>query len=833
MGACFFEASMKAVRKLASSMALVTLLHILPPALSNAAAAEAVPRASYPIAAKGPASTPEAAALVDLQAEQDRIKETASNITRDTRLEDLDHDLLRLVGRLAGLKDVLTHQRTQLQAQLDVLGPPPAATATPEARAVAHQRADLNARTAQIDTQLKQVAESERNISYLNEQLGKLRRSWIKDQLALHSDSIANPRFWEPLFDPSAEDRMRLQRFQKQVMDMVYRVWQPDSAAMTGFLLVLALVVWRLGRPLAERCVAWLALTRLPPARLRRSVLAFGTTLATVLTTALAANIVVVAFTRHYTLPTELQNLLGELTRLMMTSALIAGLGRALLCTRQPSWRLPALADPVALALRPFPAVLAGLLLLAGTLEQLNRTADTSVQVTVLGRGMVSLVVASTIGVALLRANRVRARLAAGGEPPEARSTLAGVIYAGVTVTVIASLVALLVGYTSFGRFLTYELVWFAIVLSGAYLLTQLTRDLCASLFAPHHASGRVIKQLFGVTDEHLEQVSIVISGICTSFLLLVTVLALLTGGFGSTPADLLNGIVRLLGGDKLRSIDIMPESVLDTVIVLGVGIWLLRSVRHWLDRELLPKFCSEPGMRASLVTLFSNVGYVLLALVSLSFLGVRWEKLAWIVSALSVGIGFGLQEIVKNFISGLILLTERPIKVGDMVSIAGVEGDIQRINVRATEILLGDRSTVIVPNSQLISQNVRNVTMSQGTLGVAPLQLMFPLDVDPEHVRDLLLCAYQENETILDFPAPSVTFTQLTPDGITLSVTGYVRSPRIAGNVKSDLLFDILKRLRAAGVSLSTPRALRMENATVLRDSNMPSDSATNRVGR
>ncbi|MFP3617231.1 mechanosensitive ion channel, partial [Paraburkholderia sp. SIMBA_050] len=80
-----------------------------------------------------------------------------------------------------------------------------------------------------------------------------------------------------------------------------------------------------------------------------------------------------------------------------------------------------------------------------------------------------------------------------------------------------------------------------------------------------------------------------------------------------------------------------------------------------------------------------------LLVLMTLGLLGVKWSNLAWIVSALSVGIGFGLQEIVKNFVSGLILLTERPVKVGDMVSIAGVEGDIRRINVRATEIQLSD----------------------------------------------------------------------------------------------------------------------------------------------
>ncbi|WP_143289110.1 mechanosensitive ion channel family protein, partial [Burkholderia pseudomallei] len=180
---------------------------------------------------------------------------------------------------------------------------------------------------------------------------------------------------------------------------------------------------------------------------------------------------------------------------------------------------------------------------------------------------------------------------------------------------------------------------------------------------------------------------------------------------------------------------------------------------------------------------------------------------------ALSVGIGFGLQEIVKNFVSGLILLTERPVKVGDMISISGVEGDIRRINVRATEIQLSDRSTVIVPNSQLISQNLRNVTMGNSTQGVATLMLTFPLNTDPEQVRDLLLDAYREHASVLEKPAPSVTFSQLTPDGITLSVTGYVGSPRIAAATKSDLLFEILKRLRAAGIALSNPQTLMVQN--------------------
>ncbi|CAG9167312.1 DUF3772 domain-containing protein [Cupriavidus pampae] len=796
--------------KFALNLVLIALCH-LPPAM----AAEGGTDASAPQAqVLSPGDI--AAELKRLQTSQDRIKQQASAPDGKTRLDGLDDALQDLNTDVDKLTAALTPQLAQLQAQLDVLGPPPAPGTTPEAAAVARKRADLNTRKTQLDAAVKQAAESRDNIAHLNDQLDKLKRSRLKDQLALRSESILNPHFWAPLFDPADEDRRRFGAFLDQVVPMGQLAWQPGARTGTVLLLVFAALLWTLGRRLLERGVAWYCLTYLPATRLRRSALALGTALTTVVTTAIAVHMVFIAFTRLYEPPPDLEGLLSEMAKLMMTCALIAGLGRALLCTRHPSWRLPALADAVAIAMRPFPSILAGLLLVAGTLEQLNRTVDTSVPFTLLGRGLVSLVVVVVIGAALLRANRVRSELVAAGEQPEARATLAGLIHAAVTLATVISLGALLIGYITVARFLTYELVWFDIVLCSFYLLTQLTRDVCESLFAPQYASGRVIKQLFGVGDHHLEQTSTVLSGIGVSLLLVIAAIALMTGGFGTTPAELVDSVLRVLGGERLRSLNIMPDRILNAVIALTVGVWLLRSVRRWLDAEMLPKLGMDPGLRASLTTLFSNVGYVLLVLLALSLLGVRWENLAWIVSALSVGIGFGLQEIVKNFVSGLILLTERPVKVGDMVSIGGVEGDIRRINVRATEIQLGDRSTMIVPNSQLISQNVRNVTMSNSTQGVATLQLTFPLNTDPEEVRDLLLDAYRDNETILDVPAPSVTFNQLAPNGITLSVTGYVASPRVTGNTKSDLLFEILKRLRGANISLSMPQTLRVENFPV-----------------
>ncbi|WP_248312950.1 DUF3772 domain-containing protein [Burkholderia ambifaria] len=765
------------------------------------------------------------AQLKQMQVQQDRIKQQTSNATNSKELDGLGEATQELSADVEKLQSELAPQRTQIQAQLDVLGPPPAPGASPETPAVAQQRATLNARKTQIEAALKQAADQKANLANLNDQFAKLHRSLLRNQLAFRSGSIFGAQFWLPLFHLSPDDVQRLEDFNDELRDMLRSSWTPGQRAITTLLLIAALAVWLGGRRLVERGLAWFCLNRLPPTRLRRSALALATAFSTLLATAVAVQVLYLALARHYELTPSMSDLWDQFAKLAVTCALIAGLGRALLCTKHPSWRLPALADPVALAMRPFPGVLAALLLMSGTLESINRIVDTSLSVTLLGRGIVSLVVALTVGASILRANRVRTALAASGEAPEERSTLAGLIHAGVTLAIVVSLVALLIGYITVARFITYELVWFEIVLCSVYILTQLTRDASESLFSANLSSGKQIKHLFALDDRHLEQAHTVVSGLGTSLLMLVAAIALVTGGFGTTPSDLLDSAIAMIGGQRLQSLNIMPDRILNAVIGFAIGFYLLRSVRRWLDNEFMPALGMDAGMRVSLVTLFTNVGYVLLVLMTLGLLGVRWSNLAWIVSALSVGIGFGLQEIVKNFVSGLILLTERPVKVGDMVSIAGVEGDIRRINVRATEIQLSDRSTVIVPNSQLISQNVRNVTMGNSTQGVATLTLTFPLNTDPVQVRDLLLDAYREHPAILDKPAPSVTFSQLAPDGITLSVTGYVASPRIAASTKSDLLFEILKQLRAAQITLSTPQMLVVQN--------MPAGGEVNKDGQ
>ncbi len=795
---------------------LLLCLLALSPIAGQAADAPGKQQQSQDGAAAAPVKVNATAELTKLQKQLDSIKQQVSGSNNDNKLSGLNDAALELAADADALVTALIPDRAQLQSQLEVLGPAPAPdqNAMAETSQVTRQRATLNVQKGKLDDQIKQAQAIKDNAANLSAQIVALRRNALRTQLALNSGSILGGRFWSPLVDKQSEDARRFETFGQQISQAWEGAWQPDWRYGSIVCLLLAVAIGTYGRHLLERGLAWVGINLLPEGRLRRSFLASATALASILTIGIAANLVAYTFTRHTELSDSVLTFVDNMVKLAVFSALISGLGRAFLSNQRPSWRLATIADPVARGMKSFPPLLAGLIFIFGIIEQTNNAVGTSVPTTIMGNGLASLLVAITAAMIPIRSNRIRNKLAAEGEALPIRSPVDALIHLAISITAIAILISLLIGYIALARFLTYELVWVAIVLSCIYFLIHLVVDACESVFSASSFTGQRIKRSLNLDDRHLAQAAALLSAIGKTMLLLFAVVALLNGTFGTTtPLVLLQNAIEIYGGKGLEKLNIVPAHVLNALILAGVGIYVLRSARRWLDKDFLPKTMMEPGLRSSLVTLFSNVGYVLIILLALTTLGIRWNNLAWIVSALSVGIGFGLQEIVKNFISGLILLTERPVKVGDLISISGIEGDIRRINVRATEIQLGDRSTVIVPNSQLISQNVRNATMGNAQ-GVATIALTFPLDIDPEQVRTLLLDVYRENEAILDSPAPSVTFSQLSSTGIVLSVTGFVSSPRVVGNAKSDLLFEILKHLRAAGIALSAPQKMILENA-------------------
>ncbi|KGT89463.1 mechanosensitive ion channel protein [Erwinia typographi] len=751
--------------------------------------------------------------LPNLQKVLDKIKQQVSGENNDSKLSTLNDMALELSGDADTLMQGIIPQRAQLQAQLAVLGPAPKPeSGVKETAEVTSKRKSLENQKGKMDDQIKQAEAIKGGAINLSAQIVNLRRDALKTQLALNAGSIFGPRFWAPMFDPQSDDSDKVSDFVGELKDTAVLSWTPGWRTGTVLWVVLAVLVATLGRRYLEQSLAWVGIHLLPEGRLRRSFLAAATAMTTLAAIVLAFNFLDLAFTRHDEVMDEVRTFADKLVGLSILCGLIAGLGRAFLSTRRPSWRLPSISNEVATALKPFPPLTAALVFVFQTVEILNSSANTSVGTTILANGMTALLIGATALSISLRTNRVRRKMQHQGIQPEAKSTVVGLIQMAITLVGVAIMVTLVIGYVTLARFLSYELIWMGIVFGSFYILSQLVVDGCESLFSTNNPSGKSIQRSLNIDERHLSQVAALLAAIGKTILVLAAAMALLNGTFGSsTPIELVQKAIEFWGGKGLETLNIVPAHVLNALLCLVVGIYVLRSVTRWLDKDFLPKTTMDAGMRVSLITLFSNLGYVLVFLLGLSIMGLQWNKLAWIVSALSVGIGFGLQEIVKNFISGLILLTERPVKVGDLVSISGIEGDIRRINVRATEIQLSDKSTVIVPNSQLISQNVRNATMGNAQ-GVATITLTFPLDIDPEQVRDLLLEVYNENERILESPEPSVSFKDLTSAGIVLAVTGNVSSPRQVSGAKSDLLFDILTRLRKEGVVLSTPQTMIVE---------------------
>ena len=188
--------------------------------------------------------------------------------------------------------------------------------------------------------------------------------------------------------------------------------------------------------------------------------------------------------------------------------------------------------------------------------------------------------------------------------------------------------------------------------------------------------------------------------------------------------------------------------------------------------------------------------------------MGLSLERLTLVASALSVGIGFGLQSVVSNFVSGLILLWERPIRVGDQVLVGDVEGIVKRINVRSTEIATFDRATVIVPNSNLISGVVRNRVRNDRT-GRVLIALTVPRSLDAGQVRAMLSEVASNHGDVMQKPPPAVMFKKLGTTTMDFELVCVVGDVEITGRVNSDLNFAIHKRLAEMEPAAAVPELM------------------------
>jgi small-conductance mechanosensitive channel len=368
--------------------------------------------------------------------------------------------------------------------------------------------------------------------------------------------------------------------------------------------------------------------------------------------------------------------------------------------------------------------------------------------------------------------------------------------------------VALVAGYASFAAFLALRVVVAAAVFGGLYLLLELIRAMFAGsdertnrrhAFAAH----------IGVSEHGLGLIGALLSGVLR--LLLVAMAAVvIIGPWEISTADLFDTIRNVPFGFKIADIHLSLVKIFGALTVLAVLIVLTRVAQRWLERDVLPRTRLEASLQQSIAAIFGYVGIIAAIAIALGNLGIDLQKIALVAGALSVGIGFGLQSIVSNFVSGLILLAERPIRLGDAIVVKGEEGWVRRVRVRATEIETYDRASVIIPNSELITGVVKNWTRAN-TLGRLVVKVGAPYGIDAERIQNLLIGIAKAHPQVVQSPAPGAFLLGFGQTALEFELRCIVTDVENALSVKSDLHFAVIKAFRAEGIEMG-PDPLTLE---------------------
>ncbi|MEY2700726.1 MAG: hypothetical protein RIQ52_1481 [Pseudomonadota bacterium] len=291
-----------------------------------------------------------------------------------------------------------------------------------------------------------------------------------------------------------------------------------------------------------------------------------------------------------------------------------------------------------------------------------------------------------------------------------------------------------------------------------------------------------------------------------TSFLLLTAAILLQLVLWGAGGDDLGGWLYKALFGFRVGSITISLVDMLTAAVLFTVGLGLTRLLQRMLDRHFFPRAGLDAGVAHSVRASVGYLGFVVSAMLAISTAGFDLSSLAMIAGALSVGIGFGLQTIVNNFVSGLILLIERPIKVGDWIVVGDIQGYVKRISVRATEVSTFDQASVFIPNSTLVSNAVMNRTYADkiGRI-VVPIGLTYGNDT--RRVQKLLLDRVNRHPSVLKTPPPVVLLKEFAESAILFEVVAFIGDVDRVRVVSSELCMDIDETFRNEGLEMPYPQ--------------------------
>jgi potassium efflux system protein len=724
----------------------------------------------------------------------------------DPDLQNLRQQTEPVIADIRAIIDDLMPKLDASRARLAQLGPKPSAGQPEESADVARDRTEREAAFAEIDETQRLGRALLVQAEQLNAQIGDLRRAGFTRALFEQSEGLFSPSLWMNVVNAIPRELRALRIVLSDAFDQVRR------NASLGVLLLLGLAVGvAIALYVGRRSIAPRLVRRDPaiadPARRSRLTAALGVLLLGAGPAIAGSWIVWIAFDYADILPPRLEQVMGALLRGLAFLAFVRALIDAILAPDHAPWRLIAVTDASAARTMRFSILLATVMVAGKVIEAFNKAIAAALPITVITRALFALAAALVFAELLRRfAARADQDEACLGPYVPAEVDVGGPLRTLGWIVVALIIGSVLGGYVALASFLVDQAVWVSIILALLILCIALADEFIGGSLRGQSRIVTALQANTGLRRRSLEQIGVLGSGAARLCLMVMAILLVLAP-WGIESTDLLGSVQAVFFGFSVGDVTISISSIMIAALLFAAGFTITRVIQRWLDNTFLPATDLDAGLRNSIRTAAGYVGVITAGVIAFTYLGLSLERLTIVAGALSVGIGFGLQSIVNNFISGLILLWERPIRVGDLVVVADAEGYVRRINVRSTEIQTFDRATLIVPNSNLISGVVRN-RVRNDRVGRALISIPVPRATDPDQVAEIMRRAALAHREVMSEPSPRVFFKKVTENTIDFDLVCFVDDIDAAGRVSSDLYFEIFRSLRKAGVGVPPPAA-------------------------
>lgn len=752
-----------------------------------------------------PATAP-AAAPVDPKSPRGRLDSVRLELSQiettlsrtDLSDDELQRQRIRLQPPLDQLRLIIDQQAPlveQAKLKLDQLGAKPDDKAPPESAEIARERELRTKAYADADETLKIARASLLQAEQLQSTIGDKRREIFATTLFAAGPSVLSPDVWGNAVTTAPEDLRASSYIFGGWFSGVSTAFSSTRGGVLALSLIGAILLYWLRARYLPRFKARYANTQ-DTGSLHCLYVALAHVVAGAAPPALASWLVYKALNTTGLLPERIQPVIWAVVVGLAFVAFVQALADAVFAPSSPQRRLVRVMDQTARSVVWIASALALVTMVGKVFEAWLQAIAAGLSISIIVKAFFATLFALALVAGLYQIrddDDVEQEACLGPYVPVDGASLGPIRIFGWIIGLVI-IAAALSGYVVFANFLAEQTLWIGIV-ACLYLLAHQFIE----LGIPRLLSGKgrialTLRAGVGLRTATLEKIAVLGAGVLKLLLLFVTLLLVLAP-WGLESADFLVSLRAAFFGFQVGGVTISVSSIVVGAVVFALGIAATRTIQRWLESKFLPTTQLDPGLRNSITTAAGYIGYIGAVALAVSAIGLSLERLTLVASALSVGIGFGLQSVVSNFVSGLILLWERPIRVGDQVLVGDVEGIVKRINVRSTEIATFDRSSVIVPNSNLVSGVVRNRVRTDRT-GRVLISVSVTRQTDAGAVRTMLQDVADNHGDVLKKPPPTVLFKKLGTATMDFDLICIVDDLDLVGRVNSDLNFAIRKRL-------------------------------------